>query len=431
LINYLEIVFQKTDQDPQTQLRIIRIYEKIGSERSKEVLWSKIDYPDKKIVSQILLALANSGFKAEGYQAVRIKYVIESDINDIIWNIHALDKIHGTEIGEMIHNSIKEENSHHYHHIYMLLSMIYDPHSIRLIRTNIESGTHEGITYAIELLDVLLEEDLKDRIIPLFDDISNQDKIKKLQVFYPHMLGDFMDVIKQIINKEFNQINRWSKALAIYWVGIQKVDTMLYELIANLFNPDPLIRNTAGWSLYQINPDYYDEHSQRIEKDKKADIDSMILVKEKIRNLHFRKPLTIDKVFFLSKIKIFKTMPTAFLVNLLDYTEELYLRKNQKLKITEETNNYFYIVYDGYANLLQKDVVINNLTQSEFLGEILIEEIAENDLVIHPLVDTIFIRIFKEKLYELLSNDHEIALEFLHYSSLNSGLILKDMDKTA
>jgi hypothetical protein len=431
ILQYLEIVFQKTDQDPQTQLRIIRVYEKIGSERSKEVLWSKIDYPDKKIVSQILLALANSGFKAEGYQAVRIKYVIESDINDIIWNIHALDKIHGTEIGEMIHNSIKEENSHHYHHIYMLLSMIYDPHSIRLIRTNIESGTHEGITYAIELLDVLLEEDLKDRIIPLFDDISNQDKIKKLQVFYPHMLGDFMDVIKQIINKEFNQINRWSKALAIYWVGIQKVDTMLYELIANLFNPDPLIRNTAGWSLYQINPDYYDEHSQRIEKDKKADIDSMILVKEKIRNLHFRKPLTIDKVFFLSKIKIFKTMPTAFLVNLLDYTEELYLRKNQKLKITEETNNYFYIVYDGYANLLQKDVVINNLTQSEFLGEILIEEIAENDLVIHPLVDTIFIRIFKEKLYELLSNDHEIALEFLHYSSLNSGLILKDMDKTA
>lgn len=431
IIQYLEIVFQKTDQDPQTQHRIIKVYEKMGNDRSKEVLWSKIDYPDKKVVSQILLALANSGFKAEGYQSVRIKYVIESDINDIIWNIHALDKIQGTEIGEMIRDSIKEENNHHYHHIYMLLSMIYDPHSIRLIRTNIESGTHEGITYAIELLDVLLTEDLKDRLIPLFDDISNQDKIKKLQVFYPHMLGDFMDVIKQVINKEFNQINRWSKALAIYWVGIHKVDTMLYELIANLFNPDPLIRNTAGWSLYQINPDYYDEHSQRIDKERKADIDSMILGKEKIRKLHFSKPLTIDKVFFLTKIRIFKPMPTAFLVNLLDYTEELYLRKDQKLKITEETNNYFYIVYDGYVNLLQKDIVINNLTESEFLGEILIEDIAENDLDLHPLVDTVFIRIFKEKLYELLSNDHEIALDFLHYSSLSAGLTSKDLGKTA
>ena len=115
----------------------------------------------------------------------------------------------------------------------------------------------------------------------------------------------------------------------------------------------------------------------------------------------------------------------------MDYTEELYLRKDQKLKITEETNNYFYIVYDGYVNLLQKDIVINNLTDSEFLGEILIEDISENDIVIHPLVDTVFIRIFKEKMYELLSNDHEIALDFLHHSSLISGLFQKEMNKTA
>jgi hypothetical protein len=431
VIQYLEIIFQKTDQDPQTQLRIIKVYEKIGSVRTKEVLWSKIDYPDKKVVSQILLALANSGFKAEGYQSVRIKYVIESDINDILWNIHALDKIQSSEIGNLLHRSLEEENESHFHHIYMLLSMIYDQYSIRLIRSNIESGTHEGITYAIELLDVLLAEDLKDRIIPLFDDISNQDKIKKLQVFYPHMLGDFMDVVKQIINKEFNQINRWSKALAIYWVGKNKEESMLYELISNLFNPDPLIRNTAGWSLYQINPDYYEEHSQRITKDKKADIDSMILGKEKIRNINFNKPLTIEKVFFMGDISIFKPMPVSFIVGILDYTEELYLRKDQKLKITEESNNYFYIVYDGYVNILQREIVINSLTDKEFLGEILIEDIAENELVIHPLLDTILIRIFKEKFYELLSNDHEIALDFLHFSSMNIALEAKELEKSA
>ena len=431
-IQYLEIVFQKTDQDPLTQLRIIKVYEKIKSERSREVLWSKIDYPDKKIISQVLLALANSGFKAEGYQTVRIKYVIESDINDIIWNIHALDKIYGTEIGNMLHDSIEEENASHFHHIYMLLSMIYDPYSIRLIRSNIESGTHEGITYAIELLDVLLTEDLKDRIVPLFDDISNQDKIKKLQVFYPHMLGDFMDVVKQIINKEFNQINRWSKALAIYWVGIHKEESMLYELISNLFNPDPLIRNTAGWSLYQINPEFYEEHTQRIEKERKMEIDSMVRRDEKRRNISFKKPLTIEKVFFMSKVSIFRTMPTSFIVNLLDYTEEIYLRKDQKLKITEETNTYFYIVYDGYVNLLQKEVVINSLSDNEFLGEMLIEDVAENDLVIHPLIDTILLKIFKEKLYELLSNDHEIALDFLHHSSSAERLIQeKELNKSA
>lgn len=431
IIQYLEIVFQKTDQDPQTQLRIIKVYEKIRSERAKEVLWAKIDYPDKKIVSQVLLALANCGFKAEGYQTVRIKYVIESDINDILWNIHALDKIHSDGIANLLHKSLEEENSSHFHHLYMLLSMIYDPYSIRLIRSNIESGTHEGITYAIELLDVLLTEDLKDRIIPLFDDISNQDKIKKLQVFYPHMLGDFHDVIKQIINKEFNQINRWSKALAIYWVGVNKESSMLYELISNLFNPDPLIRNSAGWSLYQVNPEFYEEHAQRIDREKKNEMDSMIMSRSDVRNLGFKKPLTIDKVFFMHKVPVFKPMPTAFLVNMLDYTEELYMRKNQKLKITEESNNYFYIVYSGFINLLRKGIVVNSMAGKEFIGEILIEDIAENDLVIHPLKDTILIRIFKEKFYELMSNDHKIALDFLHFVSSDQEINPEGLGKSA
>ncbi len=413
IIPHLDVVFQKTDQDPQTQLRIIRVLEKLNSERSREILWSKVDYPDKKVVSQILLALANSDFEAEGYQTVRIKYVIESDVNDIIWNLHALDKIPNTEIGKLLRSSIEEENQNHFRHIYMLLSMIYDQYSINLIKANIESKTSEGITYAIELLDVLLAEDLKDRLVPLFDDISDQEKVKRLQVFYPHILGDFKDVIKQIINKEFNQINRWSKALALYWVGMNREESLLYELIANIFNPDPLISDTAAWSLFQINPEYYHENITRVGRSKKLELDSMIL-KQRTRIDQIEKPLTINKAFFLSNLPVFNQIPTTFIVNLLDLTEEMYLMKDQKIRITEETNTYFYVVYEGYVNLIQKGVIINNLIRGEFLGEVLIEDIAENEITIHPLSNTIILKIYKEKLYELLSNDHQLALYFLN-----------------
>ena len=428
VIQYLEIIFQKTDQDPQTQMRIIKIYERIGSERAKELLWSKIDYPDKKVVSQILSALANIGFRAEGYQAVRIKYVIESDINDIIWNLHALDKIPNTEIGVMIHDALYEENKNHHHHIYMLLSMIFDQYSIKLIKSNLESATSEGITYALELLDVLLTEDLKDRVIPLFDDIPNQDKIKKLQVFYPHILGDFKDVIKQIINKEFNQINRWSKTLAIYWVGVNRESKMLYELIANLFNPDPLIRDTAAWSLHKIGPELYEEHSARIGKDRKYDLDAMILAESRFSQIEFIKPLSIQKAFFLIELGIFRSMPSSFVISILDITEELYLRKDQKLKINEESNHYFYIVYDGVVNIVQKGVVINSLYNGDYLGELLIEEIAENDITLHPLKNTLILRIYKEKFYELLGSDHELSLAFLRFLTAPPT---SDLSKTA
>ncbi len=417
VIPYLDVIFQKTDQDPQTQLRIVKVFERSATEKAKEILWAKIDYPDKKIVSQVLFALANSNFQAEGYQKVRIKYVIESDINDIIWNLHALDKVPNTDIGKQLRTSLIEENKSHFRHIYMLLSMIFDKYSINLIRANIESGTSEGITYAIELLDVLLTEDLKDRVIPLFDDISDQEKIKRLQVFYPHILGDFKDVIKQIINKEFNQINRWSKALSLYWVGIEKEESMLYELISNLFNPDPLIRDTSAWSLYQINPDNYEENTPRIGKEKKHELDSMILKNRPALSFRFQKPISIEKVFFLNKLDFFRYFPDSFMVGLIDLIEEMYLYRDQKVTITETSNQYFYIVYNGCVNLIQKGVVRNNMCKGDFIGEFFIEEIAENDITIHALTDTVCLKIFKEKLYEYLCNDHEIALNFLHYIS--------------
>jgi len=431
IIPYLDVIFQKTDQDSQTQLRIIKIFEKIDTEKSREILWSKIDYPDKKVVSQVLFALSNSKFQADSFQNIRIKYVIESDINDIIWNLHALDKIPQSDIGRLIINSLQEENQYHYRHIYMLLSMIFDPYSINLIRSNIESGTSEGITYAIELLDVLLSEDLKDRVIPLFDDISNQDKIKRLQVFYPHMLGDFHDVIKQIINKEFNQINRWSKTLSLYWVGIHKDNSLLYELISNLFNPDPLIRDTSAWSLYQIDPTYYEENVPRIGKEKKAELDMMIKGKADNLGISQIRPLSIDKAFFLSKLNTFRLLPRSFVINLIDYVEELHFHKNQSFKITEDTNSYFYIVYEGYINIIRKGVVLNNLSPGEFIGEFLIETISENEITINPLSHVIMLRIHKDKLYELLSNDHEVALNFLDHIARNIQREEDQIAKTA
>ncbi len=72
----------------------------------------------------------------------------------------------------------------------MLLTMLYDTRSIQLVKENIDSGTTEGITYAIELLDVFLSEQLKQRVIPLLDDLSTTERINRLDNFYPRIKLD-------------------------------------------------------------------------------------------------------------------------------------------------------------------------------------------------------------------------------------------------
>ncbi|MFC2124282.1 HEAT repeat domain-containing protein [Bacteroidota bacterium] len=413
ILSYLEVSFHKTGQDQQTQIRIMKIYENIGTERAMELLWSKVDYPDRKIVTQVLASLANMDFQAKGYQAVRIKYVIESDINNLIWNLNALDKIHSSETNDLVIASIHEENEYNYNHIYMLLSMIFDRSSIRLVKENIESKTNEGVTYAIELLDVILTEDIKDRVIPLLDDIPDQDKVRKLNVFYPHLITDFKEVIKQIINKEYNQINRWTKILALYYVGKEKIQGLNLELISNLFNPDRQLSETSAWALYQVDQQVYEENIERLPSEMVDDYNGMIIDSQIQRTGMFHKHPAIEKIFFIRKINLFKNLPGNLITSLVDFAEELFCYKGHPIILDHDNIRYFYIVYDGIINIIQNGIVIDSLTRYGFLGEMAEEKNKEKYLSILPITTTVLYRIEKDRFYDVMSSDHDMAKSIL------------------
>lgn len=61
----LEAAFYKTGQVEQIQEKIVQIYGRIGGDVVIKLLWSKIDLPNKKIVSNVLLCLTNCGFKPQ------------------------------------------------------------------------------------------------------------------------------------------------------------------------------------------------------------------------------------------------------------------------------------------------------------------------------------------------------------------------------
>jgi len=263
----LESEFYKAGQNVQVMLKIVQIYGRIGGPKAIELLWNKIDYPDKILVTQVLTSLGDCGFKASVNQITRIKYAIESDVEDIAWNLAAIDEIPDNQIGKQLREAVREENTHDIDHIYTLLAMLYDAKSIQLVKQNIESGTNDGVTYAIELLDVFLSEDLKEKMIPVLDDISENEKARKLEILFPRQELGAKEVLKYLINRDFNQTNRWSKACAIQQIGMMKIDSYLYDLIANLFNPDPLVMEISARSIYQINQEQYHLHTKRLGAD--------------------------------------------------------------------------------------------------------------------------------------------------------------------
>ena len=403
----LESAFYRSGQNTQVMLKIIQIMGRIGGQRVKELLWNKIDYPNKVVVSQVLLSLGECGFKAGISQITRIKYAIEADIADIRWNLSAIHEIENEGFAPQIKQALRWEIHNDIEHIYMLLAMLYDTRSIQLVKENIDSGTADGVTYAIELLDVFLSEQLKQRVIPVLDDISEVERVNRLEDFFPRVRLDSKLVLKFIINRDFTQSNRWTKACVIHQIGLQKIKDFKLDLIAQLFNPDPLIKEISARALYEINAEDYLAHRKRLGDIQRKELDELIL--------HGRKMTRFNLVLFFQTLPIFENIPGITLSYLADIGEEQRIKEGETVILDEKANNNFYLILSGTVNLYQRGEFVTNFSPGQFVGEMLAMPTFVNTNVLIASSTTVILKFNKDQFYELLSDNVMLADKVIEF----------------
>jgi ATP:ADP antiporter, AAA family len=392
----LDSSFYKNGQSTNLILRIVQTMGRIGGQRVRDLLWNKIDYPNKVVVSQVLLSLGECGFKANISQITRIKFAIESDIADIRWNLSAIQEIETDGFGPEIIKSLRWEIQNDIEHIYMLLAMLYDTRSIQLVKENIDSGTAEGITYAVELLDVFLSDQLKQRVIPILDDISETERINKLDIFYPRIKLDAKLVLKFILNRDFTQSNRWTKASVLFQIGRKRMGDFKLDIMAHMFNPDMLIREVAAWALTRIDNEEYHRHSQRLGTDQKKHLDEIVSE---------AKLSLFGKVLFFQRVPVFTAIPGITLSHVADICKEIHLSSGSSLILDDKVNNNFFIVERGRVEFYERGNQLATFMEGQFIGELLgIPEFLNTNIIVASS-DVRLIQFNKDQFYELLSDD--------------------------
>ncbi len=418
----LEKLFENSERNVDIKNEIIGIYGKVGGEEAREFLWDKIDYPDKKVTTQVLLSLSHSGFRANGLQITRIKQFIDEDVATLVWNLRAINTLShkDSEYYVDIIESLREENEHFYSHLFMLLSMIYEQKSIQLVKENIDSGTRDGVAYGVELLDVFLAEDLKQQIIPLLDDIAEIDKVRRLEMLYPAIEMSESELVRMIINKEFSQVNRWSKALSLYGIGKNGRETDFnMELIANLFNPDLLLKEVCAWSMHQIDPEFFKLQIERLLPTEKDHLRNIILGQHKDFASPLRPNMRFEIVKFLREKTHLLKLPYYVLASIVDFIEDVYLEGNTQIAPSDWKNDCFYIVYHGLLEVRDKNnILIDRFEQGSFLGEQINIDLLDEEVSFVADEDTVLLRIEKNKFLELITNEYDVTIKLLE--SLNT-----------
>jgi len=367
VLNDLEEFFIKKE-DSKVLLRIIEILAKNGSSKAKSILVRYLNYPDRNVRSEIISGLYFCKYQADEKEQVIIKKKLDGVIDNILWLYASIIDIETERNTLKIVQALDLEREFNLENLFRLLSFLYEPRIVNLIKKNIIG---KNTIFAIEIIDNFINQELKQLLIPLFDDIPAGQKIKKLNSFFPQERMKFRDRLKNIIIKDYDKVGPWTMTKAIDLLGrlhtkkksgteqadktrsysdiriwtSEEVNKVLYkirrsempdEIFVCLFHPEELVYSTAAKIIYEENPGKCADYLERMSDDKKDLLD----------NLSNEGFMIADRIKYLKKHPMFFSVPENYLAKLATFIRVKILQPDEELNITngDNTNNVIILL---------------------------------------------------------------------------------------
>lgn len=364
---YLDKMYDKTQKEA-IKLKIIEIYAKMGSGTAKSLIVQRIDDPSRKIQISVIWALYYCKYQVNDEEEKVIKNKIFTVIDNLLRIFVSISDIKEEKNTLKLFLALDQEKETNYELLFSLLSFLHEPRIINLIKKNIIG---KNTIYALELIDNFIEPDLKPYIIPIFDDISTPQRIKKLSKYFPQKKMTFNERLKWLVTLDYDRISTWAVAKTIEmtervhrskskneiskeehtyddikpWTteNTKKVLKQIRrselpdEVFLCLFHPDELIYTTAAKIIYNENPQKCFDYLSRMSPEKQA----------LVNTLSEGGTLLEDKVKLLRRYQLFFSIPDYLLVDLARIITVRNLEKDEKIYFNSETSEQILILIRG------------------------------------------------------------------------------------
>ena len=360
----LEHLFSKSGNDSILLSRIVRIIGNIGGDKACTSLVHKLGYHDIEVARLSAKMLLKNEFTASSVQYYLVHQALLQNMQIIAWNIAARASLREANAELYLQQAIADELKLCFDHLYTLLSLVFEAKSISHIRQNLEGEGSESVGYAIELLELMISDDIKPILFPIIDDSSDSEKIKLLQEYFPVDKMPMENLLKDIINRDYNYIGLWAKACALNIVLLQEKAEITNDIIAQLFNPDEMLSQLAACIIHKNNPEsiipYYKRLPDKLKAKHQKSIDSY---KKDPTNTAF------NKVLDLKRAKNLVSVPGKILYELTRCASQLVYNEGEDVdSLNDDLNVLVYILLEGELAISAKDGIVQKADAGTFFG---------------------------------------------------------------
>jgi AAA family ATP:ADP antiporter len=411
-VESLDQSYYKSGIEQLTLNRITRILGKIGNTEAINSLMDKINYQNREVEEIALLALLELEYQSEENNLQKIIDGVRTSVYQIAWNLAALSTIAENELGEFLDFSFREELDVSFNRLYNLLSIAYDPNSIHHIRQNLESGTSEGIGFAIELLDIFVSDEVKPVLFPVLEDTNTVEKIRQLQVEFPIVIMEPDELLLSVINRDPNLVGPFAKAAAINAISQLEKAGLSDDLLAQVFNPDELLSELAALQVSRMDKSSFEEVLDRISADQKSRLTKQVRdCEEGLENLIW------DRMRLLMGNKYLKGLSSKLIYNIAKEMELVHLMPEQSFDLVgDDGMAKIGLLRTGELNLRVDDKELGNIPVNDLVGVPPLIILKKNKIKIFSPAETSMLIGSQSLIDDMMFDNEDLALAMYNWA---------------
>lgn len=234
--------------------RIMHLYGKIGSERSLDILLGKLSSLNGYNKEQGIQALLEQRFQAGKSNALKLNSYIVKLCSIITENLSISNKLKGRGY-PLLYTAYQLELQKNYKQLFQLLSLLYNPNIIEALQKYFMSGSRSLTSHGMELADQYIESDIKPLVFLLFEDIPLEEKLKKLEFYFPQPKLSINEIIRLCLTHDYSSLSLFPRACAMMEIYYNNLQEFSEELIFNSEHPEKLLHETAMFVLQKLHPE--------------------------------------------------------------------------------------------------------------------------------------------------------------------------------
>jgi len=251
VVELLAKKLQAESENIELRGSIARVLGRIPDERSVEALLNSLKH-DSPLLRYNSIKSLNKLHHRFDYLIIDSKILSNAILDELRQYYNLLRIISDHEENEqkdiktdLLFHTLRTRLNYSFERIFRLLGLSNDSSDIYRAYYAIVQGDKTMNANAYELLDNILEIELKEIILDLIDNIPDTQKVESGKKLFNIISKSFTDDVRDL----YSQPDAWLKMAVLYTIGSRNLSDLRSITENGLESNDPLIRETAEYSL--------------------------------------------------------------------------------------------------------------------------------------------------------------------------------------